>query len=304
MFDLIIVGAGPAGLTACLYALRFRLNVLIVDKMQIGGYLNYIDTLENYPGFPGGITGAKLTEQITEQLKHYDFQFLQAQVEGITENSKGQWEIKTAKEKFITKTVIICAGTVPGKLGIPGEEQFLGKGVSYCAMCDAPFFKDKEIIVIGGGNTALEEALYLSKFASKVTIVHRRMVFRGDAIFVEKAKQNGKIEFIMDSVCVQICGSENVEGVKIKDSTGKIRDLNASGVFLFVGMNPQTGFLRGLVDMDEAGYISADEKLTTTAKGIFVAGDCRKNSLRQVISACGEGAKAAYSAHKLLEKYN
>jgi len=304
MFDVIIIGGGPAGLTACLYALRFRLKVLILDKMQIGGYLNYIDTLENYPGFSDGISGAKLTEQITGQLKHYNFQFLQTQVEGITENSKGQWEIKTAKEKFITKAVIISVGTVPSKLGIPGEEQFLGKGVSYCAMCDAPFFKDKEIIVIGGGNTALEEALYLSKFASKVTIVHRRMIFRGDAIFVEKAKQNGKIDFIMDSVCTQIYGSEAVEGVKIKDSTGDIRQLSASGVFLFVGMNPQTEFLKGLVDMDKSGYIIADENLAATAKGIFVAGDCRKNSLRQVISACGEGAKAAYSAHKLMEKYD
>ncbi len=304
MFDVIIVGAGPAGLTACLYALRFRLKVLVVDKMQIGGYLNYIDILENYPGFAEGISGIKLTEQITEQLKHYDFQFMQAQVEGISENANGQWELKTAKETLISKTVIICTGTVPRKLGIPGEKEFVGKGVSYCAMCDAPFFRNKEIVVIGGGNTALEEALYLSKFASKVTIVHRRMRFRGDEIFVEKAKQNEKIDFIMESVCTQIHGSGTVEGVSIKDSSGNIKQVSANGVFLFVGMAPQTELLKGLAEMDQAGYIITDENLAATAKGIFVAGDCRKNSLRQVINACGEGAKAAYSVHKLLAKYD
>ncbi len=304
MFDVIIIGAGPAGLTACLYALRFRFKVLLVDKMQIGGYLNYIDILENYPGFADGISGVKLTEQITEQLKHYDFRFMQAQVESIIENSKGQWELKTAKETLISKTVIVCAGTVPRKLGIPGEDKFLGKGVSYCAMCDALFFRDKEIVVIGGGNTALEEALYLSKFASKVTIVHRRMRFRGDAIFVEKAKQNKKIDFFMESVCTQIYGSATVEGVEIKDSSGNIKQISTNGVFLFVGMLPQTEFLKNLVDLDQQGYIITDENLAASAKGIFVAGDCRRNSLRQVITACGEGARAAYSVHKLLEKYD
>lgn len=304
MYDVIIIGAGPAGLVACLYALRFRLKVLIVDKMQIGGYLNYIDILENYPGFPEGISGLKLTEQITEQLKQYDFQFMQSAVESISKNNEGLWEIKGAKEKLLSKTVIISVGTIPKKLGIPGEEEFLGKGVSYCAMCDAPFFRNKEIVVIGGGNTALEEALYLSKFASKVTIVHRRKTFRGDAIFVEKAKTNVKIDLVMGAVCTKIYGTGTVQGVNIKDLTGNIKQLSANGVFLFVGMGPQSEFLKGLVNMDNSGYILSDENLTATAEGIFVAGDCRKNSLRQVISACGEGAKAAYSAHKLLGKYD
>lgn len=304
MYDVIIIGAGPAGLAACLYALRFRLKVLIVDKMQIGGYLNYIDILENYPGFPEGISGLKLTEQITEQLKQYDFQFMQSAVESISKNNEGLWEIKGAKEKLLSKTVIISVGTIPKKLGIPGEEEFLGKGVSYCAMCDAPFFRNKEIVVIGGGNTALEEALYLSKFASKVTIVHRRKTFRGDAIFVEKAKANVKIDLVMGAVCTKIYGTGTVQGVNIKDLTGNIKQLSANGVFLFVGMGPQSEFLKGLVNMDNSGYILSDENLTATAEGIFVAGDCRKNSLRQVISACGEGAKAAYSAHKLLGKYD
>lgn len=304
MFDVIVVGAGPAGLTACLYALRFRLKVLVVDKMQIGGYLNYIDILENYPGFAEGISGVELTEQITAQLKHYDFQFMQAEVESISRNAQGLWEIKGAKENLIAKTVIISVGTIPKKLGIPGEKEFLGKGVSYCAMCDAPFFRDKEIVVIGGGNTALEEALYLSKFASKVTIIHRRMSFRGDAIFVEKAKQNKKIVFEMGAVCTKICGAGTVQSVELKDSDGNIRKISAAGVFLFVGMGPQSEFLKGLVDMDNLGYILVDENLNTTAQGIFAAGDCCQNSLRQVVSACGEGAKAAYSVHKLLEKYD
>ncbi len=304
MFDVIIVGAGPAGMTACLYALRFKLKVLLVDRMQIGGYLNYIDILENYPGFPDGISGIKLTEYIISQLKHYDFQFMQTTVEAISKDAKGQWELKTAKETLVSKTIIICTGTVPKKLGITGEAEFLGKGVSYCAMCDAPFFRDKEIVVIGGGNTALEEALYLSKFASKVTIVHRRDRFRGDAVFVEKAKQSENIDFIMESVCTKISGAVTVEGVNIKGPAGNEKLVRTSGVFLFVGMNPQTEILEGLGARDDSGYIVADENFATTAKGIFVAGDCRQNSLRQVISACGEGAKAAYSVHKLLEKYD
>ena len=303
MFDVIIIGAGPAGLTACLYSLRFRLKTLVIDKMQMGGYLNFIDNLENYPGFAGGISGVKLTEQIIEQLKQYDFQHTQAQVESIEKKSQGHWELKTSKDTLKTKAIIIACGTQPKKLGVPGEEEFLGKGVSYCAICDAPFFRNKEVFVVGGGNTALEEALYLSKFASKVTVVHRRSKFRADEVFVEKAKKNEKINFLLSSVCTAIEGKGVVQKVKIKSADGKLSEINANGIFIFVGMKPQTEFLRGLIKMDESGYIITNEEFVTTTEGIFAAGDCRKNSLRQVIAASGEGAKAAYSAHKMLVKY-
>jgi len=303
MYDLIIVGAGPAGLTACLYALRFRLKTLLVDKMQAGGYLNYIDKLDNYPGFPEGIGGAELTEKITLQLKNYDFQFQQSQVSKIINLGKENWQVQTAKQSQSAKTLIIACGRRPRKIGVPGEQELTGKGVSYCAVCDAPFFKGKDVIVIGGGNTALEEALYLSRIARKVTLVHRRDKFRGDALLQERVADTRNISFLMNSVCEEISGGKKVEAVNIKDKQGNITKISAEGVFIFAGMIPETFFLKGIVNMDEQGYVIANENLETSAQGIFACGDCRANCLAQVVSACGEGAKAANSAHKILQRY-
>lgn len=266
--------------------------------------MNFIETLENYPGFEGGISGYKLIENMKKQLENYEFKFLQSEAHSIKKNEDSTWEVDLVKEKITTRTIIVSVGTVPRKLGVDGEDKFLGKGISYCAMCDAPFFKNKEIAVIGGGNVALEEALYLSKFASKVTVVHRRDRFRADAIFVEKAKNDSKIEFALGSVCSKITGENKVGSVELKNNKGDVKELAVDGVFIFIGMVPQTGFLKDLLEIDDEGYIITNDDFCSSNKGIYIAGDCRKGALRQVISACGDGAKAAYSANKFLAQYD
>lgn len=300
IYDLIIIGAGPAGLTACLYALRSRLNVLLVDKTAEGGYLGQIQDLENYPGF-SQINGFQLAENMVRQLQKYDYKFKQLDVEKI-EKSNDLWNVISRAETITAKALIVSTGSTPRKLGVIGEEEFIGKGVSYCGVCDAPFFRDKDVIVIGGGNTALEEAMHLSKFASRIRIVHRRQGLRADKVLEEKVRANKKIEFILDAVCTKIAGSNTVEKVYIEDvNTKKQEILQSQGVFIFVGMNPQTGFLGGLIEKDELGYISSDRELLTSQKGIYACGDCRDVPLRQVVTACGEGAIAAHSVRKYLE---
>jgi len=302
IYDVIIIGAGPAGLTACLYALRSRQKVLLIDKMQLGGYLVSIDRLENYPGFPEGIAGIELVKKIEEQLKQYDFNFKLKQVEKVSFSPESLWQLDCDREKFMARTVIIATGSRHKLLQVKGEKEFTGKGVSYCALCDAPFFKGKDVVVIGGGNTALEEALYLTGFANTVTIMHRRDNFRADKVLQERVKGNDKIKFIMNRVCVEITGQQYVQAVKVKDAQGQVTEISCAGVFIYIGMKPETDFLHGLLDTDEAGYIITDEKLQSSAKGIFACGDCRNSLLRQVITACGDGALAVYSARMFLDQ--
>ncbi len=303
MYDLIIIGAGPAGLTACLYALRLGLNVLLIDKMQPGGALYNIERLENYPGFADGISGALLAERITEQLKQYNFNFKQGEIISITQAPEQRWKLNSESKEFTAKAVIVATGTSPQPLGIEGEVKFTGKGVSYCALCDGYFFKDKDVVVIGGGNSALEEAVFLSKLAKSVTIIHRREKFRADRILQEKAQTNEKIKFLMSSVCTQITGAQQVRAVQVKDAEGKIAEVACEGIFIFVGVRPQTDFLQNLLKKDEGGYIITEQNLQSSRAGIFACGDSRKTLLRQVITACGEGALAAYAAGKYLEEF-
>jgi len=303
MYDILIVGAGPAGLTAALYALRARMKVLLCDKMAPGGYLGQIQDLENYPGFSGGISGFDLAQNMVNQLKHYEYNFKQVEIINIAQSEDGTWKVKAKNDEFISKTLIIATGSNPRLLGVDGEKEFTGRGVSYCGVCDAPFFRNKEVVCIGGGNTALEEALHLTKFASKVTIIHRRNALRADKILQERAKTNEKISFIMDAHCVKISGQKSVSEVSLKYNDGKAEQIPTQGVFIFVGMDPQTGFLQKLVKT-RGGYILTDEKLSTNASGIFACGDCRNIPLRQVITACGEGAIAAYSARNFIEHYD
>ncbi|MFH1061288.1 MAG: thioredoxin-disulfide reductase [Candidatus Omnitrophota bacterium] len=300
IFDLIIIGAGPAGLTACLYALRSRLNVLLIDKTAPGGYLGQIIDLENYPGFEL-ISGFELAENILKQLKKYDYQYKQLAAEKI-KKVDDLWNVISADQVLVAKTLIIATGSSSRKLGVEGEQEFIGKGVSYCGVCDAPFFRDKDVVVIGGGNTALEEAIYLTKFANKVRIVHRRQGLRADKVLEDKARANKKIEFILNAVCTKISGKNTVEQINIQDvNTKKQETLQTQGVFVFVGMNPETEFLNDLLEKDESGYIRTNKDLSTSEMGIFVCGDCGDIPLRQVITACGQGAIAAHSASKYLE---
>ncbi len=301
-YDLVIIGAGPAGLTACLYALRSSLTTLLVDKMQIGGGLAYIEKLENYPGFPSGVSGMELIDKISAQLKNYAFNYSEEEIKTLKADN-GLWKIIGLEKEFSSKAVIIASGSIPKEAGVKGEEKFKGKGVSYCAVCDAPLFKEKTVVIIGGGNSALQEAIFVSEFAKNVIIVHRKDIFRADSILQKKAKDNAKIKFMLSSHLEEIIGKDFVEAVSIKNAKGDTEELNCQGVFVFAGVRPNTNFVKGVVKTDEEGYIITDEKLESSARGVFACGDCRKRVLRQVITACAEGAISAYSSRNFVENF-
>ena len=300
-YDVIIIGGGPAGLTAGLYTSRSRLNTLLIEIGLLGGQMTTTEVIENYPGFPQGITGDELSRLMEEQTKRF----------GLEVVSQEAVEVKTDRETKVVKTddtiyhckaLIICTGTEWQKLGVPGEKEFTGKGVSYCATCDAAFFQDCQIIVVGGGDSALTEALYLTKFAKKITIIHRRDALRGTKIYQERVVANPKIKLLWNSVVQEIKGDSVVQSVLVKNlKTGEMGELETEGVFLFVGLSPRTQFLKGLMKLDGAGYIITDENCETSVTGIFAAGDCRKKLLRQVATAVGDGATAAFAAEKFLE---
>jgi thioredoxin reductase (NADPH) len=300
-YEVIIIGGGPAGLTAGLYTSRSRLNTLLIEIGLLGGQMTTTEVIENYPGFPQGITGDELSRLMEEQTKRF----------GLEVVSQEAVEVKTDRETKVVKTddtiyhckaLIICTGTEWQKLGVPGEKEFTGKGVSYCATCDAAFFQDCQIIVVGGGDSALTEALYLTKFAKEITIIHRRDALRGTKIYQERVFANPKIKLLWNSVVQEIKGDSVVQSVLVKNlKTGEMGELETEGVFLFVGLSPRTQFLKGLMKLDGAGYIITDENCETSVKGIFAAGDCRKKLLRQVATAVGDGATAAFAAEKFLE---
>ncbi len=298
MHDLIIIGAGPAGLTAALYAGRSRLDTLIIEKMAVGGRILMSETIENYPGFPGGILTAELIGRMEQQVRELGIKITNDEVLDLDCLKK---TIKTSLGLLEARAIIIASGAKPRKLNIPGEEEYTGRGVSYCATCDAPFYKEKKVVIVGGGNAVAEEAIYLSRFANSVVIVHRRGELRAAKILQERIKQNQKINFILNSVVTEIRGARKVESVKIKDTlSGKEINFNCDGVFIYIGYEPETIFLKDKLRMDEAGFITADEFMATSTEGVFACGDCRKKSLYQVINACGDGAVAADSAYKFI----
>jgi len=301
-YDVVIIGGGPAGLTAGLYASRARLNTLLLEAMILGGQMMTTDIIENYPGF-SQITGAKLSAIVDEQAKGFGLTVETGEVTGL-EVAGEQKLVKTAEREYRAKAIIICTGTEYRKLGIPGEAEFTGRGVSYCATCDGAFFKDSKIVVVGGGDSALTEALFLTKFAKEITIIHRRDALRATKIYQERAFANPKIDFLWSSVVEEIKGDQTVESVLVKNVTsGEMREVPTEGVFMFIGITPKTAFLKGLVDMDENGYILVDaENLQTSVEGVFAAGDVRKKLLRQVATAVGDGATAAFAVEKYLEE--
>lgn len=303
MYDLIIIGAGPAGLTAGIYAGRFRLNTIILEKMSVGGQIITSADIENFPGFPGGIATLELIDKFKEQV---DALGLKIELDEVIEIApdKNNYLIKTVGNSYQAKAVIVASGAQPKKLAVAGEERLAGRGVSYCGTCDAPLFKDKEIIVIGAGDRAIEEALFLTRYAAKVSVVHRRNSLRASRILEEKARQNPKINFILESTVEEIIGENRVEKVKIRNlKTGVISDLSCQGVFVFVGIRPNTDFLKNILNLDESGFIITNQDLAASRKGIFACGDCLKKNLYQVVNACAEGALAAHSANiHLLEQ--
>lgn len=300
MHDLMIIGAGPAGLTAGLYAGRFRLKTLILEKMSAGGQIMFSATIENYPGFPGGIPTCELIERFKKQIEELGINIEDREVLEIQFDSAA-YQIKTQDQTFEAKSVIVATGASPKRLGIKGEDRFTGRGVSYCGTCDGPLFKDKEILVVGGGDRAIEEAIFLSGYARKVTVVHRRNELRASKILEERMRSNSKINFILNSVIEEIQGKDKVERISIKNvKTDSLTTLSCQGIFIFVGIQPNTSFLKNVLEMDEVGFIITDGEMRTSRRGIFACGDCRKKSLYQVITACAEGAVAAHSAYKYI----
>ncbi len=301
MYDVIIIGGGPAGMSAAIYAARARLKTLIIEKAGCGGQIAITDHLENYPGFETGINGFELAVKMQTQATTFGSEITYGEVLSIDVNNKLKKVILQDKE-YETKTIIIASGANFKKLNVPGEQEFIGKGVSYCATCDGPFFRNKEIAVVGGGDSALQEALYLTKFATKVNLIHRRNEFRAAKILQEKVLANEKINIILDSVVEEINGTQMLESLKVKNvKDGNIKNLAVSGVFLFVGWQPNTKFLESSNIKLENGYIITNENMETNLDGVFACGDVRKKQLRQVVTAAGDGAISAISAQHYIE---
>jgi thioredoxin reductase (NADPH) len=259
------------------------------------------ELIDNYPGFPQGVTGDELSRLMEEQAKKFGMETITEEVVKVSleEDMK---VVQTYESTYRCEALIICTGTEYRKLGVPGEKVFAGKGVSYCATCDGAFFKDSQIVVVGGGDSALTEALFLTKFAKELTIIHRRDALRGTKVYQERVFANPKIKMLWNSVVQEIKGDSIVRSIVVKNvKTGEVNEFDTEGVFLFVGLLPRTQFLKGLVNLDEAGYIITDENGETSVKGIFAAGDCRKKLLRQIATAVGDGATAAFAAEKYLE---
>ncbi len=298
MYELIIIGGGPAGLTAALYAGRFRLKTLLLEKMVFGGRILMSESIENFPGFAGGISTRELSSRMYEQIRPLGIDIKNEAVTQIDCKSK---TIKTEGASYSAKAVIIAAGARPRKLGVPGEEGLTGRGVSYCAVCDAPLYKEKDVVVVGGGDAVAEEALFLARFAKKVTIIHRRGQLRASVILQQRLKENKKIDFLLGRVITQINGSAKVESVKVKDAgNSQEKDFDCDGVFIFIGNEPETEFLKSKLKLDEKGFIITDDLMAASEEGVFACGDCRSKSLYQVITACGDGAVAADSAYKYI----
>ncbi|MFH1638736.1 MAG: thioredoxin-disulfide reductase [Chloroflexota bacterium] len=299
-YDVIIIGAGPAGLTAGLYTARARLRSLMIEKGIMGGQITSAEMVENYPGFPQGISGLELTELMQKQATKYQLETMMAEVTAVTLTDSIK-KVITTDGDFTAKALIIAGGSARSKLGIPGEEEFTGRGVSYCATCDAAFFQDKAVAVVGGGNVAVTEALHLTHFARKVTIIHRRDRLRAGPLLQEKAFGEPKIEVRWNSVVAEIKGNGTVSGLSVRDvKDGSTSLLPIDGVFISIGLKPETNYLKDILKLDEAGHIITSEKMETELPGVFAAGDIRHNSARQVICAAGDGATAAIYAERYI----
>ena len=301
-YEVIIIGGGPAGLTAGLYTSRARLSTLLIETGLFGGQMTTTEMIENYPGFPQGITGDELSRLMEEQAKRFGMETLNEEVAEVRLEGNLK-HVRTNGSNHLCEALILCMGTEYRKLGVPGEKEFRGKGISYCATCDGAFFKDSQVMVVGGGDSALTEALFLTKFVKELNIIHRRDALRGTKIYQERAFANPKIKFLWNSVVQEIKGDTIVRSIIVKNvKSGEVKEFETDGVFLFVGISPRTQFLKGLAEMDEGGYILTNDQCESSVKGIFAAGDCRKKLLRQVTTAVGDGATAAFAVEKYLEE--
>ncbi len=298
MYDLIIIGAGPAGLTAGLYAGRYRLNTLILEMLNPGGRILATETIENFPGFTGSVATKDLMSNLEKQVRDLGVEIELTEALELDTHSK---VVRCENKSYQANTVIIATGAKPRKLQVPGEDRLTGRGVSYCATCDGPLYRDKEVVVVGGGNAAVEEALYLTRFAKSVNLIHRRDQLRATKILQEKIRANKKIALVLNSLVTEISGTNRVESVTVRDAvTQKEQTIACQGIFIYVGNVPNTAFIKAELESDEQGFIITNEELQASQQGIFACGDCRKKTLYQVITACAEGATAADSAQRYL----
>ncbi|MBI5529730.1 MAG: thioredoxin-disulfide reductase [Deltaproteobacteria bacterium] len=299
--DVLIVGGGPAGLTAALYASRARLSTLVLEGGVVGGQAAITDRVDNYPGFPQGVGGAELARMMEEQARRFGAVIISDMAQSVEEKD-GLFVVKGYDPVYKARSIIAASGAEYKRLGIPGESELVGRGISFCATCDAPFFRNQKVAVIGGGDSAVKEALFLTKFASEVFVVHRRDALRAEKVIQEEAMANPKIKFIWDTVPLSVKGDNGVSAVELKGvKDGSVCDLDVSGVFVFIGTRPRSDYLKGLVTMDEWGNVITNDAMETSRRGIFAAGDVRQKTLRQVATAVGDGATAAFSAEKYLE---
>jgi thioredoxin reductase (NADPH) len=302
--DVVIVGSGPAGYTAALYAARANLDVLVFQGFEAGGQLMLTSDVENYPGYREGVIGPDMMDDFEAQAARFGAKMRLENVErvDISERPFKLWA-EGAEEPTLANAVIIATGAQAKWLGLPGEQRLMGRGVSGCATCDAFFFKHKRVAVVGGGDTAMEEALVLSKFAGEVVLIHRRDEFRASKIMLDRARKNPKITFITDTVVEDVLGEESVEGIRIKNlKTGEISELEVDGFFAAIGHAPSTGIFKGQVEMDEGGYILQREHTMTSVPGVFAAGDVSDMRYRQAVTAAGDGCRAAIDAERWLEE--
>ena len=303
MYDTIIIGAGPAGMTAALYAARSNLKVALIEGGLPGGQMNNTSDIENYPGY-ANISGPELAEKMFEPLENLGVEHLYGFVKNIEDHGDVKKVITDDKE-FETRTVIVATGSKHRLLGVPGEEELNSRGVSYCAVCDGAFFRDQDLLVVGGGDSAVEEAIFLTQFAKSVTIVHRRDELRAQKVLQDRAFANEKIKFIWDSVVKEIKGENRVESVVIENvKTNQVTEHAFGGVFIYVGLDPVSDFTKDLQIQDESGWIVTDDHMKTNVAGVFAVGDVRQKDLRQVTTAVGDGAIAGQEAYKYIIEHN
>ena len=303
MYDTIIIGAGPAGMTAALYAARSNLKVALIEGGLPGGQMNNTSDIENYPGY-ANISGPELAEKMFEPLENLGVEHLYGFVENVEDHGEFK-KVVIDDQVYETRTVIVATGSKHRLLGVPGEEELNSRGVSYCAVCDGAFFRDQDLLVVGGGDSAVEEAIFLTRFAKSVTIIHRRDELRAQKVLQDRAFANEKIKFIWDSVVKEIKGENRVESVVIENvKTGQVTEQAFGGVFIYVGLDPVSDFVQELQIRDQAGWIVTDDHMKTSVAGVFAVGDVRQKDLRQVTTAVGDGAIAGQEAYKYIIEHN
>lgn len=301
--DVLIIGSGPAGLSAALYAARADLKPVVLAGMELGGQVSLTYTVENYPGFPEGIGGAEMVELFQKQAERFG---ARVEFDSATEVdlSKRPFRVKTYNGEYLAESLIISTGATPLHLNVPGEKEMTGRGVSYCATCDGWFFKDKDVVVVGGGDSAIEEAIFLTRYAKSVTVVHRRDTLRAGVILQNRAMENPKIKFLWNTIVTEILGNDAVEAVRLKDTlTGEEREHNTDGVFIFIGHKPNTEIFEGQLEIDKQGYLIVDKQMHTKIPGVFAAGEVADPIFRQVITSAGMGAAAAMQAIHFIQEH-